>query len=448
MAGEQVIMGKRRYRLELAPDGMVRAAGGYAVDRLADADSVHWLAEDGSGHRCVWTRKQPAPKRHRAQSERQAAALRDEDELRKWFACQRRLPPPAKKPKKDRPPEPVEPEPKQPAKPPRPPVVVTEAELRRYTRALQKRERPAGKQDKQDRQCFSSKVKQAYSDDEDDRPGWLHRSRHVPAEWGGWQRLLPHAVPHQVMLQLAKGNFRVGKATKRPRSPNKLAVETLARCVPDLTARTAQQYRDSHQCAEFLSEQSAWLNVTRKQIHGHVASHRCASYVSKRPDGEIEAAAILRVKTEGGLRSLWIEFIRSDNQRPASDGPRPVPRLMAALDAKLGPVLDKLVLQVHSDNTRAARRFEHYGFVRDTEYDERWSTRGVSYQLVGMSKTPQGRALELARARRQAEARKRESEQQQPGAKGRPRRAAAREVDYREPEDPGITADDLFCVRQ
>jgi len=37
---------------------------------------------------------------------------------------------------------------------------------------------------------------------------------------------------------------------------------------------------------------------------------------------------------------------------------------MAAVEDKLGPMWDQLVLQVHSDNAHAAARFrEKYGFV-------------------------------------------------------------------------------------
>ena len=120
---------------------------------------------------------------------------------------------------------------------------------------------------------------------------------------------------------------------------------------------------------------------------------------------------------------------------------------MAALDSKLGAVFDKIVLQVHSDNQHALDRFERkYGFVRDSEYDQTWRVKGVEYHLIGMSKTPQSEgAIEAARLRRDAEAtlKRERSDAEQLTRRCRPKRAVACDVNYQEPDDPGITADDL-----
>ena len=120
---------------------------------------------------------------------------------------------------------------------------------------------------------------------------------------------------------------------------------------------------------------------------------------------------------------------------------------MDALDAKLGPVFDKIVLQVHSNNHHALRRFEmKYGFVRDGEYNQTWTVKGKEYHLIGMSKTLKGDAVEAARLRRDSEARMKcnRGDDEQLSRRSRPRRAATCNVNYKDPDDPGII--DLFHV--
>ena len=63
-------------------------------------------------------------------------------------------------------------------------------------------------------------------------------------------------------------------------------------------------------------------------------------------EGEIEAAAVLNVKTRDRRKACWIHFIKVDNEvvKHKSKSTRPVPAFMAALDTK--SLWDKLVLQV------------------------------------------------------------------------------------------------------
>ena len=161
---------------------------------------------------------------------------------------------------------------------------------------------------------------------------------------------------------------------------------------------------------------------------------------------------------EGSERRVcWIEFIRADHSTrvgPAkrSKAVRPVAAFMRALDGKLGPVFDQIVLQVHAHNQHALQRFREYGFKLNPNYNQTFEVDQNQYKLLGMSKEPQGAAVEAAAARRQNEAQaKRQQRVKNPSAsenngetqRKMPRRAAAENVNYADPEDPSITVDDL-----
>ena len=212
-----------------------------------------------------------------------------------------------------------------------------------------------------------------------------------------------------------------------------------------LTEETAAQYRQSWEVTSFLSEQAAWPNVTRKKMYSHVASNKCATYVYRTPEGQIEAAAVLNVKGMPWQPACWIHFILMDNEaqdQSQRKTPRPVPAFMEAVCRKT--MWDKLVLQVHGDNDHARQRFaQRYGFEKDHEYDV------PKHHLEGMSMVPEGKEVAEARAKRRNEYRKRrlsaDSSDLEVGMhKKRPRRAAAKEVNYAEPEDPGVTLSDIL----
>ena len=67
--------------------------------------------------------------------------------------------------------------------------------------------------------------------------------------------------------ELERG-FPVGKVEKKHARPSKFAVEILARA-PVFTSETSKQCRASSDCPEFLSEQAAVPNITRKLLHTH-----------------------------------------------------------------------------------------------------------------------------------------------------------------------------------
>lgn len=307
-----------------------------------------------------------------------------------------------------------------PPEPPPEPKQISEAELKKINKDLQRRERQFKQPKDDDDRGFSGSSKQKLdSDDEDEMKGAvcpLQLSPHDPAEWAGFTRLPPHSIPYKVMEQLERDGFPVGKA--RPPPKNRSATfwhpdaETASKKVPVLTSVTSKQYREFVECLNFLADNPAWPNVKRKQMYSHVARDTCTAYVSRfggdsKEAGEIEAAAVLQVKSRPEGQVCWIHFIRMDNEiaaAAAAGSPssakrkRPIPAFMAALDTKLGPLWDKLVLQVHNENEHAFERFAtKYGFERDAEYD------AVKHHLVGMSKVPTGKAAEEARARRKAE---------------------------------------------
>lgn len=170
---------------------------------------------------------------------------------------------------------------------------------------------------------------------------------------------------------------------------------------------------------------------------------------------------------ERDKRVCWVEFIRAapHTERPlkktktdkGKSGLCPIPAFMSVLDSKLGPVFDKLVLQVCGHNKHAQERFAQYGFVRDELYDDETRIgRGPKIRLLGMVKEPQGKALKVAQKRRETEAVEKQHQQAMRTEKPKdvseeperrqPRRAASRDVVYEEPEDPGITADDIVMV--
>lgn len=442
VSGEEVVVGKKRHTFQQSQDGLVTEVCGYLLDGF-EGDSVRWISKEG-GHSCTWTRRPAAPKRKRVLSGKLMEAERDAEEVKSWLAHQRRGVHTAKrkaKPRVEKEPEPV----KEPPKPKeaKPEVKISKSELRRYLKALQRRE----KWKDQDDRGFSGHFKHADSDDDErvDGPGWLHTSKHNPAEWGGWHRLAPHTLSFQVLEHLAKDNFPVAKSPKKHPSPSKLALETRLTITPVLTLKSAREYKQSYACLEFLADQAAWPDVTRKQMHAHIASNKCATYVYWDEAGEIAAAAMLKVKQKQGRKVCWIEFIRANNSRPRRSPSRqahgkhkqqirPVPLLMQALDRKLGPLFDKLVLQVHSENQSALERFEStYGFVRDSQYDEQLKGQ-TRCKLIGMCKHPK----KAVRARVQPVV------EPQNTTRKRPKRAAVRGVNYRDPDDPGLTVED-FC---
>jgi len=475
--GDEVLVGKSRFKFVMSALGHVVEVCDYTLQRF-EGDCISWIAKDDSGHVCTWTRKQVLPKRKRNPSDKLAEAEEHTEEVTKWLSHQRRgLHKSNKKPTKTKELPNLKPSAEvvtPTAKPkPKEEIKISAAELKRLNKALQRREKPVP-QDKDERgRGFTTKVKNADSDDEhEEEPGWLHHAAHKPAEWAGWERLSPHNLSYQAMEHLTKEDFPVGKVEKKHASPSKFAVEILARA-PVLTSETSKQCRANSDCTEFLSEQEAWPNVTRKLMHTHLASNKCATYLKRTQKGEIEAAAVLKVKEKNEQRLCWIEFIRADNSltvqpkvtRSSPNGhkkgnkkpdavkqqPRPVPAFMAALESKLGPSFDKLVLQVHSNNKHALERFgSKYGFIRDKQYDQAWKGRGIDYQLLGMSKSPVGKALEVANARQQVEVskkRERNDDEHKDCRRSRPRRAATKEIDYKDPVDPGITADDLVMAR-
>ena len=126
---------------------------------------------------------------------------------------------------------------------------------------------------------------------------------------------------------MTKEDFPVGKVEKKHASPSKFAVEILARA-PVLTSETSKQCRANSDCTEFLSEQEAWPNVTRKLMHTHLASNKCATYLKRTQKGEIEAAAVLKVKEKNEQRLCWIDFIRADTSNSLTVQPK-VPLRMA-----------------------------------------------------------------------------------------------------------------------
>ena len=168
-------------------------------------------------------------------------------------------------------------------------------------------------------------------------------------------------------------------------------------------------------------------------------------------------------------RICWVEFIRA---APATESPqkkaktgqtasqlRPIAAFMRALDAKLGPMFDKIVLQVCAHNKHAQQRFAQYDFERNDKYDdETRKGRGPKIHLMGMVKQPKGEAVKAALKRRRMEAAERQQQQADQadkskeirdlvGERKQPGRAASRDVVYEEPEDPGITIDDICLVR-
>jgi len=183
-----------------------------------------------------------------------------------------------------------------------------------------------------------------------------------------------------------------------------------------------------------------------------VMSSNYVTYIHRGEDGTIDAAAVLKIRSNNGQKFAWIEFIRAlnppldENEEPEVH--RPVPMFMEALSEKVGPLYDMLLLQVHRGNKHAVKRFkEKYGFVLDKEWDDKGA------HLIGMTKSAKGKALKIAMVRQQIEAkqreeatagrREREKEEMkkliEDGSK-RPRRDSVRNVDYCFPKEFKIVA--------
>ena len=175
-------------------------------------------------------------------------------------------------------------------------------------------------------------------------------------------------------------------------------------------------------------------------MYGTCMSSNYVTYVHRKGDkGEIDAAVTLKIRSFHGAKYCWIEFIRA---LPPMDGKpeisRPIPEFMIALDAKLGPHYDLLLLQVHEKNKHAIQRFkEKYGLRLNKDWNNEKS------ELLGMTKEPEGEALQQALVRRKFEAkaredatkRRREKEAadlkklKEDGSK-RPRRETIQKIDY------------------
>lgn len=264
----------------------------------------------------------------------------------------------------------------------------------------------------------------------------VHATPHTPGEWANFQRLRPNNIPYETMQRLAANNF----------------APTSTRLSPALLGG----YKNAWEAALYLSEKGcrkmAWPAVNDQLMYEIVMSSNYVTYIHRNEEGAIDAAAVLKIRSNQGEKYCWIEFIRAlnppleEDEEPEAD--RPVPRFMEALSQKLGPSFDMLLLQVHRGNKHAVKRFkEKYGFVLDKEWDDKGA------HLIGMSKSAEGEGLKIAAVRQEIEAkqreeatarrRKREKEEMkkliEDGSK-RPRRDSVRNVDYCFPKEFKIVA--------
>jgi len=261
----------------------------------------------------------------------------------------------------------------------------------------------------------------------------VHATPHIPSAWGGFHRLRPNNIPFATMQKLAACNFQPKKTHLAP--------------------HLLGGYKDSYETALFLSHQAcrklAWPKVNTELMYDVVMSSNYVTYMHRNSDGEIDAAATLKIRSYQGLKYCWIEFIRAlapVGSKAQKD--RPVPRFMDALDMKVGPLYDCVLLQVHKNNKHAVKRFkERYGFRHDKEWDDKAS------HLLGMLKEATGPALEEAKVRRRIESEQREEATKrrrereaadmkklmEDGSK-RPRRESVRTIDYCFPNEFKIVA--------
>ena len=201
-----VKLGNRQHCFTFSPQGMVTALTGWELIAF-DGKSVRWQSADG--HSCTWSRKQRGPKRQRCTSQRKMEAERDLDEVKSWITSQRRKaakPQPApstlapKSNKSCAAPEtnPKSTQPVVPAVVGKPKRKVTEAELRRLTKQLQKRFRVVDKDTGNSGSSFCA----SNTGGSGRKGGWLHALPHVPEEWAGWSRLHPHSRTYEVWLMV------------------------------------------------------------------------------------------------------------------------------------------------------------------------------------------------------------------------------------------------------
>jgi len=462
--GDELAIGSGRFKIRVDKAGCVVEVAGWTLANFApELGAVFWESANGPKHgKCLWTR-QGGPKRERVASATALEAERDEGEVDHFMRHSSQMRPVYAnadgtygKPNAHL----------VPSGSARPKVEISDAELARLNKDMQKRFAPA--KDPELRSGYSSSSsRRSGSGGGGRKPGFLHLEPHVAAEWAGWERLVPHTVFYAAMKKMAKASFPAAVEGKGPK-PAALG----------LPKPTPESLEDSYRCTKFLSNNKAWPTIKEGMMHDFVASKGMATYVSRAPgSGQIEAAVVLLIAREGDRRVCWVEFIRMDKTvDPPGDKPvaiskgkksppmRPIPAFMTALKAKLGPIFDKLVLQVHSNNAHAHNRFvESYGFSLDPNYDERWKQGSREYQLYGMSQRPTGKMLEVAKARREEERIKHEklmqeekkaAEERSKKAKidadalvlARPRRAAAQVItSYEETDDlPPVTAAD-FC---
>ena len=156
--GDEVVAGKSRVKITLEP-GFVEVSGW--VLQACRGEQLHWKETDG-GEKCVWTRKHVAPKRQRTPSAKQMAAVTDGDMIEHWLKhpLMRKAAP--QTPKRQTPKSPdtedilqmledmggnrkAKPEQESESESESEPIKVSEAELRRYTKALLRKERATEK---------------------------------------------------------------------------------------------------------------------------------------------------------------------------------------------------------------------------------------------------------------------------------------------------------------
>ena len=188
--GNSVWLGKGRFEFSLSSAGLVTGIAEWDLISF-DGQNCVWQAD---GDSCTWSRKVCGPKRGRVVSQRQREAERDAAEVGKWIRGQRRQ---ANHPKCIKLADKSNKRPtacitqKQPVEPVVVPRRVTDAELRRLNKQMNKRFQVVQK-DADDSGFSGSGIGKAK------RVSWLHKEQHDPSEWGGWQRLAPHSRSYEV----------------------------------------------------------------------------------------------------------------------------------------------------------------------------------------------------------------------------------------------------------
>jgi len=251
-------------------------------------------------------------------------------------------------------------------------------------------------------------------------------------------RIRPCNVQRSTMEKLAKENFAPSKVWSHK-----------------VTTDTLKGYRDSWEASVFLSHQAAWPNVSEQLMYEITTSSNFVTYIHRRHDGVMDAAAVLKIRSRNGDKICWIEFIRGlqSPEAPSEDSKQlgPVPSLMAALHNKLGLFYDTIILQVHKSNKHAAKRFKMYGFCLSKEFDNQ------RHHLLGMMKRPTDPSqLKQCKQRKAEEGRQRvratslrraqEAREMKKWSEGckRPRREVCRNKNYCFDEPEIVGARDLL----